>query len=106
GELHAIIGPNGAGKTTLINLLTGELASDAGRIVIGDVDVTGQPVQQRVELGMLRSYQITSVFDSFTVCENICLAARRKQGVRMAVWKPLTRDSETMQVAQRIMTEC
>jgi len=106
GELHAIIGPNGAGKTTLINLLTGELASDGGRILIGDVDVTGRLVQQRVELGLLRSYQITSVFDSFTVCENICLAARRKQGVRMAVWKPLTRDSETMQTARRIMAEC
>ncbi len=106
GELHAIIGPNGAGKTTLINLLTGELASDGGRILIGDADVTGQPIQQRVQLGLLRSYQITSVFDSFTVRENICLAARRKRGVRMAVWKPLVRDSETMEVAQRIMAEC
>ena len=106
GELHAIIGPNGAGKTTLINLLTGELASDGGRILIGDVDVTGQPIQQRVQLGLLRSYQITSVFDSFTVRENICLAARRKRGVRMAVWKPLVRDSETMEVARRIMAEC
>ena len=106
GELHAIIGPNGAGKTTLINLLTGELASDGGRILIGDVDVTGQPIQQRVQRGLLRSYQITSVFDSFTVRENICLAARRKRGVRMAVWKPLVRDSETMEVARRIMAEC
>ncbi len=106
GELHAIIGPNGAGKTTLINLLTGELASDGGRILIGDVDVSGRPIQQRVQLGLLRSYQITSVFDSFTVSENICLAARRKRGVRMAVWKPLVRDSETMEVARRIMAEC
>lgn len=106
GELHAIIGPNGAGKTTLINLLTGELASDGGRIQIGDVDVTEQPVQSRVELGLLRSYQITSVFDSFTVRENICLAARRKHGVRMAVWKPLTQDQATMQTAQRVMEEC
>ncbi len=106
GELHAIIGPNGAGKTTLINLLTGELASDAGRILIGDVDVSDQPVQQRVELGLLRSYQITSVFDSFTVRENICLAARRRRGVRLAVWKPLTRDLESMQVAERIMQQC
>lgn len=106
GELHAIIGPNGAGKTTLINLLTGELASDGGSIHIGDVDVTEQPVQRRVELGLLRSYQITSVFDSFTVCENVCLAARRKQGVRLAVWRPLTQDRETMQTAERVMAEC
>lgn len=106
GELHAIIGPNGAGKTTLINLLTGELAADGGQIFIGDVDVSGQPVQQRVELGLLRSYQITSVFDAFTVRENICLAARRQHGVRMAVWKPLTQDADTMRIADRVMAEC
>jgi len=106
GELHAIIGPNGAGKTTLINLLTGELASDGGRIIVGDVDVTDKPIQQRVDLGLLRSYQITSVFDAFTVRENVCLAARRKQGVRLAVWKPLTGDAETMKVADRVMADC
>jgi len=106
GELHAIIGPNGAGKTTLINLLTGELASHGGSIRIGRDDVTGQPVQRRVELGLLRSYQITSVFDAFTVGENICLAARRRQGVGWAVWKPLTAYEDIMRVARGVMADC
>ena len=54
GELHAIIGPNGAGKTTLINLLTGELRSDEGSIVLGGEEVSGTPVQQRVGMGLLQ----------------------------------------------------
>ena len=54
GELHAIIGPNGAGKTTLINLLCGEQQLDAGRIWVGNDDMTAKPVHARVQAGMLR----------------------------------------------------
>ena len=106
GELHAIIGPNGAGKTTLVNLLTGELFSNGGRIFIGDVDVTDETVQQRVARGLMRSYQITSVFDGFTVMENVCLAARRKQGVGLAVWKPLTQHDDVISTAQQVLQDC
>lgn len=106
GELHGVIGPNGAGKTTLVNLLMGELSPNGGSIFIGDTDITTKTVQQRVGLGLLRSYQITSVFDTFTVLENVCLAARRKKGVRAAVWKALTADKETMAVAQRAIDDC
>lgn len=106
GELRAIIGPNGAGKTTLINLLTGELPAHEGRVFIGQTDVTAQAIQQRVGLGLLRSYQITSVFDAFTVFENVCLAARRKQGVGFAVWKPLTAYSDIAEKARRVIGDC
>jgi len=106
GELRAIIGPNGAGKTTLINLLTGELSAHEGRIFIGSNDVTAQPIQQRVGLGLLRSYQITSVFDAFTVYENVGLAARRKQGLGFAVWKPLTGYRDIADKALRVIQDC
>jgi branched-chain amino acid transport system ATP-binding protein len=106
GELHAIIGPNGAGKTTLINLLTGELESDDGRIFIGNQDVTRLPVQDRVACGLLRSYQITSVFDAFTVYENVCLAARRREGVGLAVVKPLVSYPNVARRADQVLTEC
>ena len=106
GELHAIIGPNGAGKTTLINLLTGELRSDGGQVRIGSSDVTGKPIQQRVALGLLRSYQITSIFDSFTVSENVCIAAMRKRGVRFAIWKPMSGDVELVAKARAIIERC
>lgn len=106
GQLHAIIGPNGAGKTTLINLLTGELPAHSGQVFIGGTDVTAQAVQQRVQMGLLRSYQITSVFDAFTVFENVCLAARRKQGVGFAVWKSLTHYADIRERAHRVLDEC
>jgi branched-chain amino acid transport system ATP-binding protein len=74
GELHAVIGPNGAGKTTLIHLLSGALKPDAGAIVLEGRDITGLTMHRRVQLGLARSYQITSVFPNFTVLENIALA--------------------------------
>jgi len=106
GELHAMIGPNGAGKTTLINLLTGELPAHEGQIFLDARDVTALPVQERVAMGLLRSYQITSIFDAFTVHENICLAARRKQGTGLAVWKALVSYRDISDSARRIAQQC
>ena len=106
GELRAIIGPNGAGKTTLINLLTGELQAHEGQIFIGDTNVTARAIQHRVGLGLLRSYQITSVFDPFTVHENVCLAAGRQQRLGLAVWKPLSGYREVADRAARVIHDC
>ena len=75
GELHAVIGPNGAGKTTLINQLSGELAPNEGRVRLGDRDITALPIHERARQGLVRSYQITSIFEEFTVLENATLAA-------------------------------
>ena len=66
GETHALIGPNGAGKTTLVGQLTGELKPDAGRITFDGRDITDLPIARRAQLGLARSFQITSIFDSFT----------------------------------------
>ena len=52
GARHALIGPNGAGKTTLINLITGQLAPDGGRILLEGVDITHAPVAARVRRGL------------------------------------------------------
>ena len=76
GEVHALIGPNGAGKTTLLAQLSGELASDSGRILFRGNDVTRQRVHQRVAAGIARSYQITTLFARLTVRENLALAAQ------------------------------
>ncbi|MFN3297140.1 ATP-binding cassette domain-containing protein, partial [Caldimonas sp.] len=62
GEVHALIGPNGAGKTTLIHQISGALAPDAGRIVFDGQDITHLPMHERVLRGLVRSYQITSIF--------------------------------------------
>ena len=62
GEVHALIGPNGAGKTTLVNLITGLLKADAGRILLDEKDITGFKDHQRVAAGMSRCFQVTRVF--------------------------------------------
>jgi branched-chain amino acid transport system ATP-binding protein len=74
GEIHALIGPNGAGKTTLIHQISGALAPDEGRIVFDGVDLTHTAMHQRAQLGLVRSYQITSVFTRLKVQDNLALA--------------------------------
>jgi branched-chain amino acid transport system ATP-binding protein len=89
GELHAIIGPNGAGKTTLINQLSGELASNQGKVWFKGEDVTALPIHQRAQRGLMRSYQITSIFEHFTVRENAVLAAMGAKEHGFRFWRPL-----------------
>lgn len=80
GARHALIGPNGAGKTTFINLLTGALAPSAGRIWLGDRDITSLPQHARVKLGMTRTFQINTLFAGLTVLESVVLAVAERTG--------------------------
>jgi branched-chain amino acid transport system ATP-binding protein len=89
GELHAIIGPNGAGKTTLINQLSGELFSNAGKVVFAGKDVTALSIHRRAQMGLLRSYQITSIFEDFTVRENVVLSALGAKEHAFRFWQPM-----------------
>lgn len=89
GEIHAIIGPNGAGKTTLVNQLAGELQPDSGEVVFLGRDISSMPVHQRARAGLLRSYQITSVLEHFTVLENATIAAMGSKEHGYHLWRPL-----------------
>lgn len=89
GELHAIIGPNGAGKTTLINQLSGELSPNEGNVMFSGEDVTALPIHQRARMGLLRSYQITSIFEDFTVRENVVLSAMAAKEHAFRFWQPM-----------------
>jgi len=80
GVLTSIIGPNGAGKTTLINLFTGNLPCDSGRLVFDGTEITGLAPYQRVRLGVSRSFQITNVFQQMTVAENLQLPVLARLG--------------------------
>jgi branched-chain amino acid transport system ATP-binding protein len=106
GELHAIIGPNGAGKTTLINQLSGELASNEGKVWYDGEDVTSLPIHARARRGLLRSYQITSIFEDFTVRENAVLAAvgAREHGWRF--WQPMMSRTTQVQAADAALRDC
>ena len=89
GELHAVIGPNGAGKTTLINQLSGELDPNEGKVWFDGLDVTARPIDARARLGLLRSYQITSIFEQFSVRENVVLAALGAKEHGFRFWQPM-----------------
>ena len=80
GELHAIIGPNGAGKTTLIHQISGLARPDSGRIVFDGQDVTRLPMAERARLGLVRSFQITSILPHFSALENVALAVQARYG--------------------------
>ena len=94
GELHAIIGPNGAGKTTLISQLAGEIAPDAGHIRVAGRDITGLPIFRRSQLGLARSFQITSLFLDFTVLDNVALAVQAHAGHSFRFWRDARSQSE------------
>lgn len=74
--VHSIIGPNGAGKTTLFHTLTGAVPATSGRILVGGEDITRLPDFRRVAKGLSRSFQVTSLFLSMSVWENLRLAAQ------------------------------
>lgn len=76
GERRAIIGPNGAGKTTLFNAITGVVQPTSGRVVFNGRDVTRAPPHRRAAFGMSRTFQITNLFPSLTVEQNMGLAIR------------------------------
>lgn len=103
GELHALIGPNGAGKTTLLNLITGLLQTDNGRLYFQDTDITGKPVHDRARLGMARSFQITSLFQGFTVQQNIELAVQSTLGSSYRFWNRAAGDPHLCGPTDKIM---
>jgi branched-chain amino acid transport system ATP-binding protein len=100
GELHAVIGPNGAGKTTLIGQLAGELAPDAGRIRFEGRDVTALPTWRRSQLGLARSFQITSLFLDFTALDNVALAVQAHAGHSFHFWRPARREDSLREPAR------
>ncbi len=87
GQIHALIGPNGAGKTTLIHQISGALQSDAGRIVFNGADMGGMSMHQRARKGLVRSYQITSIFKKLSVLDNLALAVQAVEGSSMQFWR-------------------
>jgi len=89
GVRHALIGPNGAGKTTLINLLTGMLHPDGGRIFVGGEEVTGLSPEARVKRGLARTFQINSLFAELSALEAVTLAVCERAGVAGAWWRSL-----------------
>ena len=80
GHIHALIGPNGAGKSTLINQLCGELAPTSGTISLMGEDITNLPAATRVERGLGRTFQISTLLNDMSVRQNIAMAVQAREG--------------------------
>ncbi len=104
GELHAIIGPNGAGKTTLISQLTGQLRPSAGAIRFAGQDITQLPAWRRSQLGLARSFQITSLLPDFTALDNVALAAQARDGHSFRFWGNARKEKHLRETAQSALT--
>ncbi|UXX84135.1 ABC transporter ATP-binding protein [Roseovarius pelagicus] len=87
GMLHALIGPNGAGKSTLFNLLTRFLAPSAGQIFYDGQDITKARPASLARRGLVRSFQISSVFPHLSVHENVRVALQSKHAETFGFWK-------------------
>ena len=87
GAIHALIGPNGAGKTTCFNLLTKFLTPTRGHILFNGIDITRETPEHIARRGVVRSYQISSVFPHLTVLENVRIALQRVTGMSFQFWR-------------------
>jgi len=86
GMIHAIIGPNGAGKTTFFNLLSGFIAPTAGTVALKGRDITGMDPPHVARLGMVRSFQINSIFTHLTVLDNVKVSLESKTELPSRFW--------------------
>jgi branched-chain amino acid transport system ATP-binding protein len=89
GEVRALIGPNGAGKTTLVGLISGRLAPTAGEVRFAGRDVTRARAWERARLGIVYTFQVTSIYRALSVYDNVALAAQRPRLQRSRDWLTL-----------------
>jgi len=88
GARHALIGPNGAGKTTFVNLLTGRLEPSSGRVLLAGEEITRVGESGRVKRGLVRTFQINTLFRDMSVLDNVALGVAERQGIAGKFWRP------------------
>jgi branched-chain amino acid transport system ATP-binding protein len=103
GEKVALIGPNGAGKSTLINLVSGLLYPDAGKIYLFGQDIGQLPAHKRVSLGLGRSFQKSELFLELNLLENVLIALRGVEVSDFQMIQPLTHYQKRLAKAQELL---
>ncbi len=117
GDWVSVVGANGAGKTTFLNLITGYLKPESGRVLYLGREITGFPPRRIVRLGIARSFQVPQLYAGLTVLEHLLVALAAREGQGLNLWRPLRQrplESEAMALlaqfglqseAQRPITE-
>ena len=103
GERYALIGPNGAGKTTLINLITGMVKPDKGQIFLGADEITMLKPEERVKCGLVRTFQINTLFPHLSALEAVTLAVCERRGYAGSWWEKLPAYGDAVEEAYAIL---
>ena len=104
GEFVGIVGASGSGKTTFLNIITGYLTPDSGRILVMNEDATGLAPRMVTKLGVARSFQVPQLYSSMTVLEGMLLSLSAAANESSNFWKPIYRDtwkSEALEILER-----
>ncbi|MBL4740172.1 MAG: ABC transporter ATP-binding protein [Sneathiella sp.] len=105
GEIHALIGPNGAGKSTLIKQISGDLEPDLGSIHFLGKNMAGLGVADRAQLGLGRTFQVSSLALEFSALRNVMLAVQAKSGSSFRFFKPVMKDKALIEGAMEMLTQ-
>jgi branched-chain amino acid transport system ATP-binding protein len=105
GERHAIIGPNGAGKSTIFNIITGKYTPSKGKIFFKGQDATGTSPYKLNRQGLARSFQITNIFRTMTVFQNVRNAILSKNKIRYNMFSRLDRMKDINEQTERVLEQ-
>jgi branched-chain amino acid transport system ATP-binding protein len=105
GERHAVIGPNGAGKSTIFNIITGKYLPSRGKIFFKGQDVTGTSPYKLNRHGLARSFQITNIFRTMTVFQNVRNAILSKNKIRYNLFSRLDRMKDINDQTDRVLEQ-
>ena len=105
GERHAIIGPNGAGKSTIFNIITGKYLPSKGKVFFKGMDVTGTSPYKLNRHGLARSFQITNIFRTMTVFQNVRNAILSRNKIRYNLFSRLDRMKNIQEQTEKVLEQ-
>jgi ABC-type branched-subunit amino acid transport system ATPase component len=103
GQIHALIGPNGAGKTTLFNLVSGLFPIDDGSVRLNGVELTALRPDNICQQGIARSFQITNLFRTLSIYENLRLSLQARHTGRFNIWRDIDSYREVHEQTAELM---